>query len=94
VSTQKKSRRKLTAAAVIVGSICFLFSFCLIFGIFIFALLYLKQYINNTILLIIFGIATLPLVVAIMWLTVFLMESIEKLFGIRFRTKSGLQEDE
>jgi len=94
VSTQNKIRRKPTTAAVIVGSICFLFSFCLIFGIFIFVFLYLKQYVNNTILLVMFGIGTLPLVVAIIWLTVFLMESIEKLFGIRFRTTSGFQEND
>lgn len=95
MSKQKKMRRKPTVAAVIVGTFCLLFSMTIVFGAGILAFLYLKQYLNKAIVVIVvLSVGSLPLVMATMWLTVFFMETIEKIFGISFRTKSGIKKDE
>ena len=91
---QRKIRRKPTAAAVVVGTFCFLLSACIVVGIGVLLFPYAKQYLNKTVLIILLSIASFPLVLTVMWLTLFFMETIEKIFGVSFRTKSGFQNDE
>ena len=92
-NNQKKIRRKPTVAAVLVGTICFLFSIGIVGGLGILLFPYAKQYMNKTVFVIIASIGALPSTFIVMWLTVFFMETIEKLFGFQFRTKSGIEKD-
>ena len=95
MSKQIKIRRKPTIATVVVGTCCFLLSLAIVFGAGFLAFLYLKQYLNKAIVVIaVLSVGSLPLVMATMWLTVFFMETVEKIFGISFRTKSGIKKDE
>jgi hypothetical protein len=94
VSKQKKSRRKPTVAAVIVGTFCFLLSACIVIGSSILLFLYAKQYLNKTVLIILLSIGSFPLVLTVIWLMLLFMKTIEKIFGVSFRTKSGFQNDE
>ena len=84
---QRKIRRKPTAAAVVVGTFCFLLSACIVVGIGVLLFPYAKQYLNNTVLLILLSVGSLPFVFILFWLMLFFMETIEKIFGVRFRTK-------
>ena len=94
MSKQKKIRRGSTLFAVIVGTICFLLSVSIVFGAGIFAFLYAKPYLNKTLVIIFLSAGPLPLVMATMWITLFVMETIEKIFGVSFRTKSGIEKNE
>jgi hypothetical protein len=87
---QRKIRRKPTAAAVVVGTFCFLLSACIVVGIGVLLFPYAKQYLNNTVLLILLSVGSLPFVFILFWLMLFFMETIEKIFGVRFRTKSRI----
>ena len=87
MSRQKKIRRKPTAAAVIVGTFCFLLSACIVVGIGVLLFPYAKQYLNNTVLLILLSVGSLPFVFILLWLMLFFVETIEKLIGVSFRTK-------
>lgn len=91
---QKKIRRKPTAAAVIVGTFCFSLSACIVVGISILLFPYAKQYLNKTVLIILIYVGSLPIVCILLWLMVFFMNKIEKLFGVSFITKSEVQNDE
>jgi hypothetical protein len=91
---QRKIRRKPTAAAVVVGTFCFLLSACIVVGIGVLLFPYAKQYLNNTVLLILLSVGSLPFVFILFWLMLFFMETIEKIFGVRFRTKSRILKDE
>ena len=91
---QRKIRRKPTAAAVVVGMFCFLLSACIVVGIGVLLFPYAKQYLNNTVLLILLSVGSLPFVFILFWLMLFFMETIEKIFGVRFRTKSRILKDE
>jgi hypothetical protein len=92
VTKQKKIRRKPTKISVVVGTICFFLSFGIITGICIFIFSFAKQFLNSTVLYILFSVASFPLVFIVLWLTVFLMETFEKISGISLRTKSQLKE--
>jgi ABC-type dipeptide/oligopeptide/nickel transport system permease component len=91
--SNKKTSRKPTAAAVIVGTFCFLLSVCIVIGVGILLFPYAKQYLNKTVLFILLSVGSLPLVFILFWLTVYFMGKIEKLFGVSFRTKSGIEKD-
>jgi|TARA_B100000315_G_C14424515_1_gene517179 hypothetical protein len=94
VSKQKKIRRKPTIAAVIVGTICFVFSATIISGLCILLFPYAKQYINKNVFIILLSVGSFPAVFLVLWLTLFFMNSIEKIFGVSFRTKSGIEKNE
>ena len=87
----KKICRKPTAAAVTVGTFCFLLSAFIIFGSCILLFLYAKPYVNKTVLIILLSIGSFPILFLLYWLTLFFVGAIEKMFGVTFRTKSGFQ---
>ena len=92
--SNKKIRRKPTAAAVTVVTLCFLLSAFIIFGSGLLLFPYAKQYVNMTVLIILLSIGFFPILLLLFWLTLFFVEAIEKMFGVTFRTKSGFQNDE
>ena len=94
MSRQKKIRRRPTTTAVVIGMLCFLLSASMIVSASILIFLFAKQYLNKTLLFILLSIVSLPLVYILFWLMLFFMETIEKIFGVRFRTKSRILKDE
>ena len=74
--------------------LCFLLSASIVVGASILLFLFAKQYLNKTLLFILLFIVSLPLVFILLWLMLFFMETIEKIFGVRFRTKSRILKDE
>jgi len=92
VTKQKIIRRKPTMIAVVVGTICLFLSFGILTGICIFIFPFAKQFLNSTVLNIVFYVAPFPLLFVVFWLTVFLMETFEKITGISLRTKSKLKD--
>jgi hypothetical protein len=83
----KKLTRKPTGPAVIVGTVCFLLSISVVGVSGIFLLLWIKQ-VNQAAGLVFLWVGPLPLVIIVMWLTVFLMDLFEKTTGTSLRTKS------
>lgn len=93
VTTQNKIRRTPTKPAIVVGTFCFLLSIAIIVGVCMFVFPYAKQNLHAYVFYILLAVGTLPLCMTILWLTLFLMICIEKIFGVSFRTKSGLGKD-
>ena len=64
----------------------------IVLGVCTFVFLYAKQHLHAYVIYILLAVGTLPLVMAVIWLMLFLMNCIEKIFGVSFRTKSGLKQ--
>ncbi|MCH2134193.1 MAG: hypothetical protein MK116_10625 [Phycisphaerales bacterium] len=84
----RKPRRKPTKTAILVGSICFIISFAVI-GIPGFLLLFWLKQVFPGLGALVLWLGPLPLVIAVMWLTLFLMERYEKATGTSLRTRSA-----
>ena len=85
---QRKRRRKPTAAGVIVGAASLVVSLAIIGGGYLLIILWLKE-VSTSLAGILLWIGTLPLVIAVIWLTVTLMDVFEKLTGTSLRTQSS-----
>ncbi|MCH2152902.1 MAG: hypothetical protein MK089_06130 [Phycisphaerales bacterium] len=84
---QNKLRRRPTAAAVIVGCLSLLLSLALVGSCFIFVLLWLKQT-SPSLGRVLLWVGPLPLLMTVIWLTLFLMDLFERSTGSSLRTKS------
>ncbi len=83
-------RRRPTATAVVVGTLAFLISAGLVGVPFAFAILWLKQ-VNPILSYVVTLGGGFAVVLAIMYVTVFLMEGFEKATGVSLRTRSSRQ---
>jgi EamA domain-containing membrane protein RarD len=90
MTKQKKIRRKPTKIAIVVGTISFFLSCGIITGICIFIFPFAKQFLNSIVLNIVFYVVPFLLLFIALWLTVFFMETFEKITGINLRTTSKL----
>ena len=86
-----KIRRRPTATAILVGTVCFVISCACIFGpsIYVYFLLRSMSPALSHILLWVGPVALFPVVVLALWFTVVLMEWFEKSTGISLRTRSS-----
>ena len=88
MSQPGKLRRRPTATAIFVGTLCFLASLGVVTGIGYLVFLWLKQ-VSPTLGVVLTWAGPLPLVIVVGWLTLFLMNLFEKATGISLRTRSS-----
>ncbi len=88
MSQPRKPGRRPTVTAIIVGTLCFLLSLGIVAGIGFLIFLWAKQ-MNSTLVVVLKWAGPLPLVIVILWLTLFLMNLFEKATGISLRTRSS-----
>ncbi|MAT82636.1 MAG: hypothetical protein CMJ29_13450 [Phycisphaerae bacterium] len=85
---RKIRRRKPTVEAVIIGSLCFLLSLGIIGGLAFLIFLGIRQ-VYQPLGTLLFWLGPLPLVFAVIWLTILLAEAYEQLTGRTLRTRSA-----
>ena len=93
MSQPRKLRRRPTATAIIVGTLCFLLSLGIVAGIGFLLFQWAKQ-MNPTLVVVLVWAGPLPLVIVVLWFTMFLMELFEKTTGIHLRTRSSRAMDD
>ena len=87
----QKLRRRPTATAILVGSVCFVISSVCIFGPSIYGFVVLKSTFPalGHVLSWVGPVALFPVVFLVLWFTVVLMEWFEKSTGLSLRTRSS-----
>ena len=88
MNSREKLRRKPTVEAVFVGLVCFLLSLGAVGFVGFLMLLAIKQ-VSQPYGTLLFWIGPLPLVIAVIWMTVFLMDLYENSTGRTLRTRSA-----